>query len=77
MLIILCMSLPFLVFWMLALLARSQLGWRGAFITIGIWAAMLSGFMYLNVSQYYFVAAQCLLDCILILIVFKGDIRIN
>jgi len=71
------MLLPFLVFWVLIIIARSELGWRGSLIAIGIWAAMLSGFLYLDVSQYYFVAAQSLLDCILILIVFKGDIRIN
>ena len=58
-------------------LCRRDLGWRGVAICVGIWAGLLAGFIYLDISGYLFVTAQALLDCILILIIFKGDIRIR
>ena len=71
------MALPFLVFWAIIFLARRELGWRGVSICIGIWAALFLGFTYVGISPYVFVAAQALFDCILILVVFKGDISIR
>jgi hypothetical protein len=71
------MNLPFLIFWGIIFFARNELGWRGILICIGIWAGLLLGFMYLGLSPYIFVAAQALFDCILIIVVFKGDITIR
>lgn len=71
------MALPFLIFWAIVIFARRQLRWRGIFICIGIWMGLLIGFMHAGISSYIFVAAQALLDCILILILFGGDIRIR
>ena len=39
--------------------------------------ALLAGFMLSGLSPYYFVAAQSLLDIVLILLVFGGDITIR
>lgn len=71
------MALPFLVFWVIIFLGRSDLGWRGVMLCIGIWLALLFGLYYAGFSSYIFVAAQALLDCILLLVVFGGDIRIK
>ena len=68
---------PFLIFWILIFLGRRDLGWRGAAVCIGIWLAPLIAFMYAGISPYVFVAVQSLFDCILILVVFKGDINIR
>jgi hypothetical protein len=71
------MGLPFFIFWVLIFLGRSELGWRGAGIAVGIWLGLLIGFVASGLSPYLFVSAQALLDCILILVVFHGDIRIR
>ena len=68
---------PFLVFWIILFLARRELGWRWIGALVGIWCVLLFGFGYLGFSSYLFVAAQAVLDCILILAIFKGDIRIR
>ena len=71
------MLLPFLIFWILVFVSRQELGWRWALIIVAIWLGLLLGFMYSGTSAYVFVAAQALLDCILILVIFKGDIPIR
>jgi hypothetical protein len=68
---------PFLIFWIILFVARGDLGWRGIALCVGIWLALLVGFIYAGISPYLFVTAQAALDCILILVIFKGDIRIR
>jgi hypothetical protein len=71
------LSLPFFLFWVIIIFARHELGWRGGLIAVGIWLGLLVGFVFLNLSPYIFVGVQALEDIILILVIFKGDIRIN
>ena len=71
------MALPFFIFWVLILICRRDLGWRGVGICVAIWIGLLVGVITLGTSGYIFIAAQALLDCVLILIIFKGDIRIR
>ena len=71
------MTIPFLVFWVLIILCREQLGLKGVLISIAIWAALLICLMKLGISQYIFVGLQSLLDIMLILIIFGGDIRLR
>jgi hypothetical protein len=71
------MILPFLIFWVLMFLGKSELGLKGVLISIAIWTGLLLGFGMLNISPYLFVAAQSLLDIVLILVIFGGDIRIR
>ena len=71
------MALPFMIFWAIIFFARRELGWRGILICIGIWLALFLGFFSFDVSPYMFVIAQAALDVVLILIIFKGDIRIS
>ena len=71
------MLLPFLIFWILLILGRKELGRRWVLILVAIWACLLAAFVYADLSPYLFVAAQALIDAILILVLFKGDIRIR
>jgi hypothetical protein len=68
---------PFIIFWVLMFLGRSELGSKGILVSITIWIGLLLGFMTLNISPYLFVGAQSLFDIILILVIFGGDIRIG
>ena len=71
------MALPFLIFWVIIFLARGELGWRSVAVSVAIWLGLLIAFWLAGVSPYIWVGAQALLDCILILVIFHGDIRIN
>jgi hypothetical protein len=71
------MLAPFLIFWAILFVARRELGWRGIAVCAGIWLALLLAFIYSGISPYLFVTAQAMLDCILILVIFKGDITIR
>lgn len=71
------MLLPFLVFWILIIFTRGELGVKGVAISIGVWLGLLIGFMCVGISSYVFVAAQALLDVVLILAIFSGDITIR
>ena len=71
------MGIPFLLFWVLVILCREELGLKGVLISIAIWATLLVCFMKLDISPYIFIGAQALMDIILILILFGGDIRIR
>ncbi|MBN1787059.1 MAG: hypothetical protein JW806_01540 [Sedimentisphaerales bacterium] len=71
------MILPFLIFWVLIFLGKNELGLKGVLISIAIWGGLLLGFAMLNISPYLFVVAQVILDIILILVIFGGDIRIR
>ena len=71
------MAIPFFIFWVLVLLCRKDLGWRGAGICLAIWAALFLGAFYSGLPAEYFVIAQVLLDIVLILVLFGGDVRIR
>jgi hypothetical protein len=69
--------LPFVVFWALIFVGRSELGFKGITFCIVIWVGLLLGFTKLSLPSGYFVAAQALIDVILILVIFGGDIHIR
>jgi len=71
------MLIPFILFWVLIFLGREDLGLKGGLIAVAIWAALLIGFFAFSVSLYVFVSAQAIVDVILILIIFGGDIKIR
>ena len=71
------MILPFLFFWVLVLIGREELGLKGMATSVLIWLVLLLGCLASGLSVYYFVAAQGVLDMILLLIMFGGDIRIR
>jgi len=71
------MLIPFILFWLLIFLGRDELGFTGGLTAVAIWAGLLIGFFALNISPYIFVAAQAILDVVLILAIFGGDIKIR
>jgi hypothetical protein len=71
------MLIPFAAFWLLVFMGRRELGFKGVAFCIALWIAFLLGFMRLDLPSYWFVAAQALIDAILIIVIFGGDIRIR
>lgn len=71
------MILPFIIFWVLLLIAREELGLTVILVCIAIWVIILAGFIWLKMSPYIFISLQSLFDAILVLMAFGGDIRIK
>jgi hypothetical protein len=71
------MAIPFAAFCMLIFIGRSELGFKGIAFFIALWLCLLLGFRMLHLPSYWFVAAQALIDAVLIIIIFGGDIRIR
>jgi hypothetical protein len=71
------LSLPFFAFWVLIIISRNELGFKGVAFCILLWLGLLLGFIMLNIPSYWFVGAQAIFDAILIVIIFGGDIRIR
>ena len=68
---------PLIAFWILIFVGRNELEWKGMFIAVAIWAALGLGFKMIGLNEYYFIVAQAIMDCILIIIIFGGDVRIR
>ena len=75
--IILSPFTPFIAFWIIVFVGRSELGFKGITFFIVLWVGLLFGLMKLSIPSYWFVAAQSLIDAILIIVIFGGDIRIR
>jgi len=71
------MLIPFVAFWALIFIGRSELGFKGVVFCIALWIALLLGFMKLDLPSYWFAAAQALIDAVLIIVIKGGDIRIR
>jgi hypothetical protein len=76
------MLIPFVLFWLLIFLGRDELGLRRGLIAVAIWAVLLIGFFAFAVSPYaispfFFVVPIALMDIVLILMIFGGDIKIR
>jgi hypothetical protein len=71
------MIIPFVLFWILIFLGREELGPKGIIISIVIWMILLLGAIFVGgVSPYLFIAANALLDIVLLIIIFGRDINI-
>jgi hypothetical protein len=68
---------PLFIFVILCFVCREELGWKGILICIFTWLSLLIVFRLLNISPYFFVMAEVLLDIVIILYVFGGDITIK
>ncbi|UCG84069.1 MAG: hypothetical protein JSW38_04425 [Dehalococcoidia bacterium] len=55
-------------------MGRSELGFKGVTFCIVLWVGLLLGFMKLGLPSYWFVAAQALIDAILIIVILGGDL---
>jgi hypothetical protein len=45
------MPIPFVIFWVMLLAGRRELGWRGSLVFISIWAALLFGVLVLGLAK--------------------------
>ncbi len=73
------LSIPSVAFWVLTIwgLYDGDLYPKEGGILIGIWAATLAAFMALHIQPVLFIVPVVLLDIVLILKVFGGDIAIR
>ena len=69
--------LPSVVFWVLIVLGRSEIGFKGVTLCVLLWLGFLLGFRSLAVPIYWFTAVQSVIDAVLILVIFGGDLRIR
>lgn len=71
------LDIPFFAFWILLFLGREKLGLRGIAIAIGVWVVVRLIFAVMPIPPSLFVTALAVMDIVLVLIVFGGDVRIT
>jgi hypothetical protein len=75
-------AIALVLFWVLLFLGRHELGAKWILILIAIWAGGLIAVAltcspYPRAAGYFFMSYQAVLDIILILVIFKGDLPIH
>jgi hypothetical protein len=70
-------TIPLAVFWVMLLVGRKELGWKGVLAFILIWVALACAVQALGLNRYYFVAAESLLDVVLVSIIYLGFARLR
>jgi uncharacterized protein (DUF849 family) len=71
------MALPFGIFWVMLYLTRHELGWKWGIICALLAAGFLAMSLLLPTLWVVGVIGQVVLDVVLILVLFGGDIRIG
>ena len=71
------MVLPFIIFWVIVVLCRKEMGWRWTGVVVAVWLGLFLAFFYSGLNSYYFVGAQALLDAILLVVIFKDSVGIR
>lgn len=74
--------IPVALFWVLLFLGRHELGTKWILVLIAIWAGGLIAFAvacspYPRAAGYFFMSYQAVLDIILILVIFKGNLAVH
>lgn len=71
--------IPFIAFWVLLLagVLLQELEIKTAVIFLAIWVVGLVAFFLLGLSRNYYVIVEAFLDCVIILMIFKGDTRVR
>jgi hypothetical protein len=66
-------------FWALLVLgcAFGELRLRGALIFLGVWIAALVGLPHMRFGAELFAPVIAILDIVLVLVIFKGDVRLR
>ena len=64
-------------FWILVVLAVVQLGGRRAALFVGLWIIGYAGSAWLQQGTALFMSYVALLDIALVLMLFKGDVRLT
>jgi hypothetical protein len=72
------MLIPLVMFWFLIYFGREELGLKGIIISIVIWLGLFLGnCLAPGIPSYFLTAGNVLLDIVLLLIIFGGDINIT
>jgi uncharacterized membrane protein YGL010W len=71
------MAVPFVVFCVLIVTGRKELGWKGIAIFVAIWASLLAAVMALRIDPHFFIAAQAVLDAVLLAVIYLGFTRLR
>jgi hypothetical protein len=71
------MPLPFVVFCVMMIAGRKELGWKGIAAFVTAWTAMLAVTMALHIERHFFTAGQAILDVVLISTVYVGFTRLR
>ncbi len=70
------MIFPFVAFWVILLLGWNKFELKGRLIWIALWIGSILGLCY-GSTPFIFVTVQAVLDAILVLYIFGGDINIR
>ena len=65
-----------ILFWALLFFGRDELGIKGIGAAVLVWSGLLVGFIAIGVPAL-FTTAQAVVDIVLVLIVFHGDVKIR
>lgn len=71
------LSIPFIAFWVLLYIGRSDLGWKGVVFCIALWLSLAMILHFCGISPYVFIGVQAILDAFLIIVIFGGDIPLR
>ena len=71
------MLLPMIAFWVLLYAGRDELGWRWIVALIALWVFSFTGIMHGYLQPHVFTIGQALLDIVLVLVIYGGDIRLR
>ena len=66
-----------LVFWVLLAVGPNELGVKGCVVFAALWLAGLFGLPYAPYGAALFAPYVAMLDVTLVLLVFKGDVRLG
>ena len=64
-------------FWVLLFVGREELGWKGIGAFVALWGAGWLALRRVSMGPFWFMAVVAVLDVFLVLIIFKGDVRIR
>jgi len=71
------LQIPFLLFLILLYLGREELGFKWILILFCACLILPLGFSALGISPYFFTAILAIVDVVLIMIIFGGNITIR
>ena len=64
-------------FWVLLFVGREELGWKGIGVFLALWMGGWLALRRVLMGLFWFIALVAVLDVVLVLILFKGDVRIR
>lgn len=64
-------------FWVLLFVGREELGWKGIGVFVALWSVGWLALRNVSTGPLWFQAVVAVLDVALVLIVFRGDVRIR